>query len=331
MSRPEDTLPPDLYYNDPVSRQYTTSSRIQKIQAQMTHRALQILNLPPSQSSHILDVGSGSGLSGAILTQRGHTWVGMDISASMLAIALQRGTGALPRKRRKLAQDMEMDVEDGIDDKQSNDEDAGDEEVEDEGEEDEIGDDAPCEGDLLLADIGQALPFRPGTFDAAISISAVQWLCQAESSDENDAPTRRLKRFFEALYVCLKRGGKAVMQFYPRNQKERDMVGTAARRAGFGAGFLVDAEGTKAEKVYLVCSVGGEDVTATIEAMEDVEIEGGAVGAGRGREQKGKFGKGEYKKGSKEWIMRKKERMERKGMVVKKNSKYTGRKRKVAF
>lgn len=302
----------------------------------MTHRALQILNLPPNHPLHILDVGSGSGLSGAILTQRGHTWVGMDISASMLAIALQRGTGILPRKRRKIVQDgqmeMEMELENEVHE-EPEEEEEGEEEVDDgmDEEEDEVDTDAPCEGDLLLADIGQALPFRPGTFDAAISISAVQWLCQAESSDENDAPARRLKRFFEALYVCLRRGGKAVLQFYPRNQRERDMVGTAARRAGFGAGFLVDAEGTKAEKVYLVCSVGGEDVSASIEAMGDVEIEAGAVGAGRGREKNGKFGKGEIKKGSREWIMRKKERMERKGIAVRKNSKYTGRKRKIAF
>lgn len=35
------------------------------------------------------------------------------------------------------------------------------------------------EGDLLLQDLGQGLPLRPGMFDGAISISAVQWLCNA--------------------------------------------------------------------------------------------------------------------------------------------------------
>lgn len=29
-------------------------------------------------------------------------------------------------------------------------------------------------------DLGHGLPFRPGTFDGAISISAVQWLCNAD-------------------------------------------------------------------------------------------------------------------------------------------------------
>jgi hypothetical protein len=35
------------------------------------------------------------------------------------------------------------------------------------------------EGDLCLGDLGQGLPIRAGTFDGAISISAVQWLCNA--------------------------------------------------------------------------------------------------------------------------------------------------------
>lgn len=39
--------------------------------------------------------------------------------------------------------------------------------------------DREVEGDLLLADLGHGLPLRAGAFDGAISISAVQWLCNA--------------------------------------------------------------------------------------------------------------------------------------------------------
>ena len=39
--------------------------------------------------------------------------------------------------------------------------------------------DREVEGDLCVSDLGQGLPFRTGTFDGAISISAVQWLCNA--------------------------------------------------------------------------------------------------------------------------------------------------------
>ena len=59
----------------------------------MTHRALELLDL--REPSFILDVGCGSGLSGEILSDvepedgGPHVWVGMDISASMLAQALE--------------------------------------------------------------------------------------------------------------------------------------------------------------------------------------------------------------------------------------------------
>jgi hypothetical protein len=47
-------------------------------------------------------------------------------------------------------------------------------------------------------------------FDGAISISAVQWLCNADRTSHD--PRRRLKRFFETLYSCLARGARAVLQ-----------------------------------------------------------------------------------------------------------------------
>ena len=60
------------------------------------------------------------------------------------------------------------------------------------------------EGDVLLNDMGQGLPFRPATFDGCISISAIQWLCNAESTGAN--PYRRLLTFFTSLFRCLVRG-----------------------------------------------------------------------------------------------------------------------------
>lgn len=279
MSRPEDILPPDLFYNDTESRKYTTSSRIQKIQSDMTHRALELLNL--TSPSFILDIGCGSGLSGEILsaseedgTPGGpHVWVGSDISGSMLGVALEK----------------------------------------------------EVEGDLFLADAGQGVPFRAGTFDAAISISAIQWLCNAESSEES--PAGRLSRFFNGLYASLRRGGRAVCQFYPKNDTQKKMVSQAAVKAGFGAGLLEDDPGTKNAKTYLVLTVGGGeldgDITGVVRGMDGVDV----LDARR----KGNMKRGEERKGSKSWIIRKKEQMERKGKVVKANSKYTGRKRKIAW
>ncbi|KAK3619506.1 18S rRNA (guanine1575-N7)-methyltransferase [Elasticomyces elasticus] len=262
MSRPEDSLPPDLFYNDVESRKYTTSSRIRNIQADMTHRALELLDL--QEPSFILDVGCGSGLSGEILSSVEEEDGGPHMWA------------------------LERDVE----------------------------------GDMLLADIGQGVAFRPGTFDAAISISAIQWLCNAETSDVS--PEGRLKRFFDSLYASLKRGGKAVCQFYPKNAQQRSMITNAAIKAGFGAGILEDDPETKSVKVYLVLSVGGGDVTGAVSGMQDVDVYDS-------RRKERKRGKEFEKKGSKAWIMRKKGQMEAKGKVVKPSSKYTGRKRKTAF
>lgn len=279
MSRPEDLLPPDLFYNDVESRKYTTSSRIRNIQASMSYRALELLDL--SSPSLVLDVGSGSGLSGEILSEidpdRGgpHTWIGMDISASMLAEALDR------------------DVE----------------------------------GDMFLADIGQGVPFRPGTFDAAISISAIQWLCNADTTTDGGEPAQRLKRFFDGLYASLRRGGRAVCQFYPKNKLQRDMISAAAIKAGFGAGILEDDPDTKNVKLYLVLTVGGADVTKTVNEMRDVDVLDSRK-TDRGK-QPGL--PSDRVKGSRAWITRKKQQAEAKGKVVKASSKYTGRKRRVAF
>ena len=57
------------------------------------------------------------------------------------------------------------------------------------------------EGDLFLWDLGEGLGFRPGAFDGAISVSALQWLCNADRKDHH--PPKRLYLFFSSLYACL--------------------------------------------------------------------------------------------------------------------------------
>jgi 18S rRNA (guanine1575-N7)-methyltransferase len=50
----------------------------------MTERALELLNIPEGEEYMILDVGCGSGISGSILSENNHLWIGLDISRSML-------------------------------------------------------------------------------------------------------------------------------------------------------------------------------------------------------------------------------------------------------
>jgi len=140
-----------------------------------------------------------------------------------------------------------------------------------------------------------------------------------------------LSRFFSGLYASLKRGARAVCQFYPKNEQQKTMITSAAIKAGFGAGILEDDGGTKNAKLYLVLTVGGSaadgnggDITNVVHGMEDVDI----LDARKKHREKGRR---EVKKGSKAWIINKKEQMERKGKVVKTTSKYTGRKRHISF
>jgi len=238
----------------------------------MTQRALALLNL--KSPSLILDIGCGSGLSGQMLSSVAsshggpHTWVGLDISASMLSIALER------------------DVD----------------------------------GDMLLADAGQGIPTRAAAFDAAISISAVQWLCNAEST--NETAEGRLRRFFESLYSALRRGSKAVCQFYPRDDIQKKMICDAAIRAGFGAGLLEDAAGTKQVKVYLILTIGqSSDITTVVDDIDGIDIE----------DDRNRKKKNQRNLSRKDQIMKHKQRLERKGRIVKPNSKYTGRRRRPQF
>ncbi|XP_006457977.1 hypothetical protein AGABI2DRAFT_199119 [Agaricus bisporus var. bisporus H97] len=90
MSRPELIAPPEIYYGDSEAKKYTQNTRNQQIQADMTYRALELLNLPPEEPAFLLDIGCGSGLSGEILDQEGYAWVGVDIAPSMLEVALER-------------------------------------------------------------------------------------------------------------------------------------------------------------------------------------------------------------------------------------------------
>ncbi|KAL7415006.1 S-adenosyl-L-methionine-dependent methyltransferase [Mrakia frigida] len=91
MSRPEHISPPEIYYGDVEATKYTQNSRIQTIQTEMTLRALELLALPENAGPQfLLDIGCGSGLSGEIIEEEGHVWVGCDVAPSMLEVALDR-------------------------------------------------------------------------------------------------------------------------------------------------------------------------------------------------------------------------------------------------
>eukprot|EP00475_Leptophrys_vorax_P014236 TRINITY_DN2063_c0_g1_i1.p1 TRINITY_DN2063_c0_g1~~TRINITY_DN2063_c0_g1_i1.p1 ORF type:complete len:245 (+),score=57.09 TRINITY_DN2063_c0_g1_i1:184-918(+) len=243
----------------------------------------------------VLDLGCGSGLSGDVISERGHLWIGCDVAPAMLGIALER----------------------------------------------------EAEGDLLLHDMGSGIPFRNAVFDGCISISALQWLCNADKKGQ--VPFKRLMRLFESLYKCMIRGARAVFQFYPENPQQMEMISSAAMRSGFGGGILVDyPNSTKAKKYYLILFAGVPQ-SQCVSMMpapltEGMSVEDGAAANRRKvailvepptADAKASRGKKKCKiltnaKGV-DWILKKKDRMRLQGKKVARDSKYTGRKRKAKF
>ena len=168
----------------------------------MAERAIELLSLPEDQPSYILDVGCvcvcvcvcvyprltvrcGSGLSGEALSEAGHYWVGLDISQSMLSESscvvcmFVTNVGSLLSPVCAAVHSVCVCVCVCVD----------------------VAREREVEGDLFLCDVGDGVGFRPGTFDGVISVSALQWLCNADKKSHN--PLKRLYRFFSSLYACL--------------------------------------------------------------------------------------------------------------------------------
>jgi 18S rRNA (guanine1575-N7)-methyltransferase len=312
MSRPELTGHASLFYNEKEARKYDSSSRMIGIQREITERAIELLRLDPEQSALVLDIGCGSGLSGQVLEEKGHIWVGCDVSRDMLNVA---------KERMNRQQEVATKKRDGMQTGDSSESD---------------DDEAVMEsrGDLVHQDMGSGLPFRPATFDACISISALQWLCYSNSGDQN--PRKRLTRFFSSLYTVLKRGGRAVLQFYPETAEQAVLISETATNVGFTGGVVVDyPNSAKAKKHYLVLSF---DRSAA--QKRSAVGQGAAVGRQQHVTVSGEVGRYGKKKDpprkqkgvkTKEWIVHKKETQRKKGKDVRPDSKYTARRRRGKF
>jgi 18S rRNA (guanine1575-N7)-methyltransferase len=186
-------------------------------------------------------------------------------------------------------------------------------------------------GSMLLSDMGDGIPFRPSTFDAAISISALQWLCNADKTSHN--PSKRLYKFFSTLYAALEQGAKAVFQFYPSDQHQIDLITTQARRAGFNGGLVIDfPESTKAKKYFLYLVAGGSANVEMPDGQTNSTSEPSTISnAGRGNTSGQRRGHRAPVKNSREWILNKKERRRRQGKDTRPDTRFTGRKRPDKF
>ncbi|CAE6475004.1 unnamed protein product [Rhizoctonia solani] len=198
------------------------------------------------------------------------------------------------------------------------------------------------EGDLFLQDIGQGFGFRPGSFDGAISISVIQWLCNADASTHS--PPARLARFFQTLHASLTRSARAVLQFYPQSDDQIQLIMGIAMKSGFQGGLVIDYPNSRKAKKYFLCLFsGGSNEGGTTKAK--IELPKGLDGEDPDQERENaQFEKRREKfksrqkrrnikdKDSREWILRKKELYRKRGKEsVPNDSKYTGRQRRPVF
>jgi len=376
MSRPEHQGPPELYYNDTEALKYTQNSRIIKIQKEMAFRAIDLLEIDHNIKKNplILDIGCGSGLTGSALAQRGCQWIGMDISLSMLNIADQRklkdkeqeeGDATDNEDVAMLSENNDMNTSD--DDRNQHQHhrslfrDNRNSESEEEEDEDDSNDDEESSsigsslsgssmlGDLFLQDMGQGIGFRPGTFDGAISISALQWLFHANKSYE--VPYKRILRLFTTLHAALSRNARAIFQFYPENQTQTEMLMQVALKAGFGGGIIIDHPDSLRRKKYFLCLMtgGSLNLPRALEAKSSsahfydeekskshgrlhvqVMKNKGNNNGGNNKRRKGE--KFKIEKTRRELVLSKKELYRKKGKEnIPTDSKYTGRKRRIKF
>ncbi len=133
MSRPELTGLASNFYNEKEARKYNSSSRMISVQKEITERAIELLRLP-DKPCFVLDVGCGSGLSGKVLEEKGHVWVGCDVSRDMLTVANERidrkREAVIHRERKKKSSHDEEEIEEDmqVDDNSDDDDDEEDDE-----------------------------------------------------------------------------------------------------------------------------------------------------------------------------------------------------------
>lgn len=369
--RPEHENPPDIYYDDENAKKYHVNSRIRNIQRKLTERAIELLQLPADQPCHILDLGCGTGLSGEVLAERGHSWVGMDISRSMLGIAKNR---EFVESDFDEDEDNEDDDDEVDDDEADDDDDQADDSAASENEEevDQALEERKKWREVMHGDMGNGVPFRPGVFDGVISISVVQWLCNVDRKGQ--VPQRRLRELFQTLYNSMRRGARAVLQFYPESPQQMNMITQAAMKCGFGGGMVVDfPHSTRAKKYYLVIYAGttgsggyvppkplteneddeyeftDEEYSGEEDEEEDEDedentrkrkIAGRVRVDGRDRRNKFAAAAADRKKrrkdnrpmtGTKEWVLLKKSQRRKFGLETKPDNKYTMRRRRPKF
>ena len=94
-------------------------------------------------------------------------------------------------------------------------------------------------------------PFQPNTFDAIVSISALQWIYKDPKAKKM---RMNLISLFKSFYAILKPKSRAVFQFYPKSKVVLDSIGEIiAENTNFNGNFMIDnPDSPKKRKIYLL-------------------------------------------------------------------------------
>jgi 18S rRNA (guanine1575-N7)-methyltransferase len=140
----------------------------------------------------------------------------------------------------------------------------------------------------------------------------------------------------------LKRGGRAVLQFYPETAEQAILISETATACGFTGGVVVDyPNSAKAKKHYLVLSFDRSNAQkkGAIDAAQQqklqqanhVQVDNTTSLVPNRDSKKAKVIRKKKGVKTKEWILHKKETERMRGKVVRPDTKYTARKRPTKF
>lgn len=311
MSRPEHQGPPELFYDEREASKYSQNSRIIQIQREMAERAFDLLGLARGEGTRVE--------SSSCEMSEGDDF--RDISSSGESEAMEEFS---PRVILDLGCGSGLSAQ-----------------VIEEAGHVCIGSDVSpsmlslntCP-DIMQGDMGEGVPFRPGTVDGMISISALQWLFHSHRASENPRP--RLNALFQTLRAALSRGARAVFQFYPETQDQIQLVLECARKAGFEGGLVIDyPDSTKAKKYYL-CLCAGARLTLPnalgVASVDEAEEETARIEKSS-HSTRFEARKQRRDESRRDWILHKKASARKKhgNASIRQDSKYTGRRRKIRF
>ncbi|MFW9785805.1 MAG: class I SAM-dependent methyltransferase [Candidatus Heimdallarchaeota archaeon] len=94
------------------------------------------------------------------------------------------------------------------------------------------------------------LPFRPNSFNAIVSISALQWIYREICINKTE---KKYKNLSKSLFNILKPYSKAVFQFYPKSKAAMDIIGKIiVENTNFNGNFIIDnPDNPKKRKIFL--------------------------------------------------------------------------------